>query len=148
MIDELIYEVRRYVMLFFKEGYYKYVLAIIAYFVLRHANEVSVQKSYDFIKKDMSFGKAKYIGMSPRNPKSGEWYRWEVYVDTFVFKKSILYTSGDYPLKPGIWAPVVYMKGNPYHYEILWTPDLFSEFGVPIPDSLKWTKNFKRNPSF
>jgi hypothetical protein len=66
MVDEL----KSYIVLFFKRGYYKYVLAVIAYFILKDMAEKSDEKGRNFIKENMGMGKAHLIEISPRNPKS------------------------------------------------------------------------------
>lgn len=144
-MQDLIFIAKLYVTRFFKEGYYKYALAVIVYFFLKSYNEKSMQRRYDLIKENMSMGKAQLIDISPRNPKSGQAYRWKVYIDTFIINTSIPYKPGDdYLLEPGIWAPVVYLSGSPQTFEIIWNPYLFGRFNIPIPDSLEWAKNFSR----
>ncbi len=139
---DFIFVIRLYLTRFFKEGYYKYALAVIACYGIKAYIERDEDRWNSLIRENMSIGKAQLIEISPRNPKAGAFLDWIVYVDTFVFKESILYKRGDLLVKPGIWVPVAYRTSNPKTYEILWNPGLFSEFGVPIPDSLAWMNDF------
>ena len=103
--------------------------------------EKSRQGMFDRIKENMSMGKAQLIKITPRSAKVGEYLYWKVYIDTFIFERSIMLRPGqDYRVKPGIWAPVVYITGCPQTFEIIWNRSLFSEFNIPIPDSLEWAK--------
>lgn len=140
-MEDLIITAKRCIMLFFKKGYYKYVLAIVAYFLIKSYMEKSRQGMFDRIKENMSMGKAQLIKITPRSAKVGEYLYWKVYIDTFIFERSIMLRPGqDYRVKPGIWAPVVYITGCPQTFEIIWNRSLFSEFNIPIPDSLEWAK--------
>lgn len=130
-------EIRKYLIRFYRSNYFNPIVIAILFLCIKTCHDTGVEDKINLIKSDMAFGKAQLIKQVPRGYRRGSHFDWQVYIN----EESLIISQRYYSCEDEVlyrWVPVVYSNKNPNIFEVLDSPPVFSDFGVPFPDSLNW----------
>lgn len=128
----------------YKNKYFFPITFLSIFLILRSCYRSSREDLISIIRSDMGFGKAQLMEKIPMRFKSGNYFKWDVYIGNSVTRESGKYYACEEEVLYK-WVPVVYYKKNLYSFKILDSPAKFSDFGIPFPDSLNWMYNCRTN---